>query len=96
MNDWYRIIFSADEIAAAKHLELEGHFKHLFETAGSPKGAALFKRVEDGRTAYYFSPEAAKAGTKLITHVAAAESAPPEGPGLEFVDGDRGYRAGGQ
>jgi hypothetical protein len=88
MNQWYRIIFSADDISAAKPLELEGHFKHFFLAAGSPKGATLFKGQEDGRTVYYFSPEAARIGTKIITHLAAAPCPAPAISKVEFVDGD--------
>jgi hypothetical protein len=65
MNDWYRLIFSANEISAAKHLEMEGHFEKFFLAAGSPEDAALFRRVEDGRT-IYFSPGAARIAMKLI------------------------------
>jgi hypothetical protein len=63
MNDWYRLIFSADDIAAAKHLEMEGHFERFFLAAGSPEDAALFRQVDAGRTIYYFSPGAAKIAT---------------------------------
>ena len=37
MNDWYRFTFSADDISAAKHLEMEGHFEKFFLAAGSPE-----------------------------------------------------------
>ena len=77
MNDWYRLIFSADDISAAKHLEMEGHFEKFFLAAGSPEDAALFRRLESGRIIYYFSPGAARIAMKLITHLGAAKSAAP-------------------
>ncbi len=87
MNDWYRLIFSADEISGAKHLEMEGHFEKFFLAAGSPEDAALFRRVEDGRTIYYFSPGAARIATKLITHLSAVLCPAPAISGLEFIAG---------
>ena len=49
MNDWYRLTFSADDISAAKHLEMEGHFEKFFLAAGSPEDATLFKGLEPGQ-----------------------------------------------
>jgi hypothetical protein len=72
MNDWYRLIFSADDISAAKHLEMEGHFEKFFLAAGSPEDAALFRRLESGRTIYYLSPE-------LRERDCAAQRGNPEG-----------------
>jgi hypothetical protein len=89
MNDWYRLIFSADDIAAAKHLEMEGHFERFFLAAGSPEDAALFRQVDAGRTIYYFSPGAAKIATKIIAHLGAAKSAPPATPEAVFIAGHR-------
>ena len=77
MNDWYRLIFSADDISAAKHRDLEGHFEKFFLAAGSPQDASLFRRLESGRTIYYFSPGAARIAMKLVTHLGAAKSAAP-------------------
>ena len=88
-NDWYRLIFSADEISAAKHLEMEGHFEKFFLAAGSPEDAALFTRVEDGRTIYYFSPGAARIAMKLITHLGAAKSTAPATSEVVLVAGHR-------
>ena len=34
MNDWYRLTFIADDISAAKHLEMEGHFEKFFLAVG--------------------------------------------------------------
>ena len=87
MNEWYRLMFSADDISAAKHLELEGHFKKFFLAAGSPEGAALFRGLENGRTIYYFSPEAARIATKLITHLAAIQCPAPAMSEVEFIAG---------
>ena len=87
MNDWYRLIFSADDIPAAKHLEVEGHFKKFFVAAGEPQDAALFRRLEPGRTIYYFSPGAARIAMKLITHVGAAKSPAPAASEVEWVAG---------
>jgi hypothetical protein len=89
MNDWYRLIFSVDEISAAKHLEMEGHFEKFFLAAGSPEDAALFRRVEDHRSIYYFSPGAARIAMKLITHLGAARSAAPATPELVVIAGHR-------
>jgi hypothetical protein len=89
MNDWYRLIFSADEISAAKHLEMEGHFEKFFLAAGSPEDAALFRRVEDGRTIYYFSPGAARIAMKLITHLSAAPCPAPATSELVLIAGHR-------
>jgi hypothetical protein len=89
MNDWYRLIFSADDILAAKHLEMEGHFEKFFVAAGSPEDAALFKRLEAGRTTYYFSPGAARIAMKLITHLGAAKSAAPATPEVVLIAGHR-------
>src|SRR5580658_1226177 len=77
MNDWYKLIFSADDISAAKHLEMEGHFEKFFTVAGSPEDAALFRRLESDRAIYYFSPGAARIAMKLITHLGAAKSVAP-------------------
>src|SRR5580658_6741319 len=77
MNDWYRLIFNSDDISAAKHLEMEGHFEKFFTAAGSPEDAALFRRLESGQTIYYFSPGAARIAMKIITHLGAAKSAAP-------------------
>jgi hypothetical protein len=56
MNHWYTLTFSADDIAAAKHLEMQGHFERFFLAAGSPEDATLFRSLEPGQTIYYFSP----------------------------------------
>jgi hypothetical protein len=87
MNEWYRIVFSADDISAAKHLELEGHFKKFFLAAGSPAGATLYRGLKPGQTVYYFSPEAARIAMKMIAHLAAAPSPAPAMSEVEFVDG---------
>jgi hypothetical protein len=91
MNDWYRLIFSADDISAAKHLEMEGHFEKFFLAAGSPEDAALFRGLESGRTMYYFSPGAARIAMKLITHLGAAKSAPPATSEVVLIAGHRPY-----
>ena len=93
MNQWYRLVFSADDISAAKHLELEGHFKRLFLEAGSPEGATLFRELENGRTIYYFSPEAARIAMKLITHLAAVQGPAPAMSGVEFIAGHQDSEA---
>ena len=87
MNDWYRINFSADDLSAARHLELEGHFERFFLAAGQPEDAGLFKRVEPGQTIYYFSPGAARIAMKLITHLAAVECPAPAMSEVAFVSG---------
>jgi hypothetical protein len=89
MNDWYRLIFSADDISAAKHLEMEGHFEKFFRAAGSPEDAALFRRLESGQTIYYFSPGAARIAMKMITHLGAAKSVAPATSEVVFVAGHR-------
>ena len=78
MNDWYRIMFTADDIAAAKHLELKGHFERFFLGAGSPTDAGLFKGLEPNQNIYYFSPGAARIATKLIAHLAATPCQPKQ------------------
>jgi hypothetical protein len=89
MNNWYRLTFGADDIAAAKHLEMEGHFERFFLAAGSPEDATLFRGSESGQTIYYFSPGAARIAMKLITHLAAVPCpAPPISAGA-FVAGHR-------
>ena len=35
MNDWYRLTFSVDDVSAAKHLEMEGHFAAWTPCRGS-------------------------------------------------------------
>jgi hypothetical protein len=85
MNDWYRVIFSADEISAAKHLEMLGHFERFYLAAGSPADAALFKGRQS--TAYYFSPGAARIAKKLITHLSATPCPAPKIAELEWVAG---------
>ena len=87
MNDWYRLIFSADDISAAKHLELEGHFEKFFLAAGSPEDATLFRRLEPGQTIYYFSPGAARIAMKLITHLSAAPCPAPAMSEVAFIAG---------
>jgi hypothetical protein len=78
MNDWYRLVFGADDIAAAKPQEMEGHFERFFLAADSPADAALYKRLDAGQIIYYFSPGAARIAAKLITHFAAAQSPAPK------------------
>ena len=87
MSDWYRVIFSADEISAAKHLEMVGHFERFFLAAGSPEDATLFKGLPSNQTAYYFSPGAAKIALKLINHLAATSCPAPDISEVEFVAG---------
>ena len=87
MNDWYRIIYSADEIALAKHLEMVGHFKRFFLAAGSPEDATLFRGLPPNQTAYYFSPGAARIATKLINHVSASSCPAPAMSEVEFIAG---------
>jgi hypothetical protein len=87
MNEWYRLIFSADDISAAKHLELEGHFEKFFLAAGSPEDATLFRGLEPGPTVYYFSPGAARIAMKLITHLAAAPCPAPATSEVVFIGG---------
>ena len=87
MNDWYRIIFSADDISAAKHLEMAGHFERLFLAAGSPEDATLFRGLQSGQDAYYFSPGAARIAMKLITHLSATSCPPPKMSEVEFMAG---------
>ena len=90
MNDWYRLTFSADDIAAAKHMEMEGHFERFFVAAGSPEDATLFKGIESGQLNYYFSPGAARIAMKLITHLSAVECPAPPISGVVFVAGHSG------
>jgi len=78
MNDWYRIMFTADDVSAAKHLELKGHFERFFLAAGSPTDAGLFKGLEPNQNIYYFSPGAARIATKLIAHLAATPCQPKQ------------------
>ena len=89
MNDWYRLIFNADDISAAKHLELEGHFERFFLAAGSPADAALYKRLEPGQIIYYFSPGATRIAPKLINHMSATQVLAPDMTGVEFVAGHK-------
>ena len=89
MNEWYRLIFTADDISAAKHLELEGHFERFFLEAGSPEGATLFRGLDPGQTVYYFSPGAARIAMRLITHLYAAQCKAPPLSEVMFVAGDR-------
>jgi hypothetical protein len=91
MNDWYRLIFSADDISAAKHLEMEGHFEKFFLAAGSPEDAALFRGLEPGRTIYYFSPGAAKIAMKAITHLSATQCPTPPVSELQFIAGNQSF-----
>ena len=89
MNDWYRLTFSADDIAAAKELETEGHFEKFFLAAGSPKDATLFKGLEPGQLIYYFSPGAARIAMKLVTHLSAVPCPAPAMSAVAFVAGHR-------
>jgi hypothetical protein len=43
MNEWYMLVFSADDISAAKHLELERHFKNFFLAAVQCPAPAMSK-----------------------------------------------------
>ena len=92
MNDWYRVIFSADEITAAKHLEIVGHFERFFLAAGSPEDATLFRGLQSNQSAYYFSPGAAKIAMKLINHLSATSCPAPEMPEVEFIAGHQHLR----
>jgi hypothetical protein len=87
MNDWYRLTFSADDIAAAKHLEMEGHFERFFLAAGSPEDATLFRGLEPGQTIYYFSPGAARIAMKLITHLSAVQCPAPPMSAVALIAG---------
>jgi hypothetical protein len=87
MNDWYRLTFSADDIAAAKHLEMQGHFEKYFLAAGSPQDATLFKGLEPGQMTYYFPPGAARIAMKLITHLSAVQCPAPPMTAVTFVAG---------
>jgi hypothetical protein len=87
VNDWYRITFGADDISAAKHMEMEGHFERFFLAADSPADAALFRRTEPGQIIYYFSPGAARIAGKIITHLSAVQCAAPAMPEVEFIAG---------
>ena len=87
MNDWYRLTFSADDISAAKHLEMEGHFEKFFLAAGSPEDATLFKGLEAGQMTYYFSPGGARIAMKLITHLSAVPCPAPPMSAVAFVAG---------
>ena len=92
MNDWYRLTFSADDLSAAKHLEMEGHFKRFFLAAGSPQDATLFRSLDPGQTIYYFSPGAARIAMKLITHLSAVPCPAPQMSAVEFVAGHQAGR----
>jgi hypothetical protein len=85
MNDWYRIIFSADEISAGKHLEMVGHFERFFLAAGSPEDATLYKGLNS--TAYYFPPGAARIAMKIINHLSATPCPAPKMSAVEFIAG---------
>ncbi len=87
MNDWYRLTFSADDISAAKHLEMEAHFERFFLAAGSPEDATLFRGLQPGQMNYYFSPGAARIATKLITHLSAVQCPAPPMSAVTFVAG---------
>ena len=87
MSDWYRVIFSADEITAAKHLEMVGHFERFFLAAGSPGDATLFRGSQSNQSAYYFSPGAAQIAMKLINHLSATSCPAPEMSEVEFIAG---------
>lgn len=87
MNDWYRITFTADDVSAAKPLEMEGHFERFFLAAGSPEDATLFSGLEAGQTTYYFSPGAARIAMKLVTHLSAVQCPAPSMSAVKFVAG---------
>jgi hypothetical protein len=87
MNDWYRLTFSADDISAAKHLEMEAHFEKFFLAAGSPEDATLFRSLQPGQKIYFFSPGAARIAMKLITHLSAVPCPPPPMSEVAFVAG---------
>jgi hypothetical protein len=87
MNDWYRITFSADDLAAAKHQEMEGHFERFFQAAGSPEDATLFKGVETGQPIFYFTPGAARIAAKLIAHLSAVPCPAPAMSTVVFLAG---------
>ena len=87
MNNWYRLTFGADDIAAAKHQEMEGHFERFFLAAGSPEDATLFRGLQSGQAIYYFSPGAARIAMKLITHLSAVQCPAPPLSAVEFIAG---------
>ena len=87
MNDCYRVIFSADEITAAKHMEMVGHFERFVLATGSPEDATLFRGLQSNQSAYYFSPGAAKIAMKLINHLSATSCPAPEMSEVEFIAG---------
>ena len=87
MNDWYRLTFSADDISAAKDLEMVGHFERFFQAAGSPEDATLFRGLEPAQINYYFSPGAARISSKLITHLSAVQCPAPPVSAIAYVAG---------
>ena len=87
MNDWYRITFSADDIAAAKDLEMEGHFERFFLAAGRPEDATLFRGLDPDQTNYYFSPGAARIAMRLLNHLSAVPCPAPPMSSIAFVAG---------
>jgi hypothetical protein len=87
MKDWYRLTLSADDISAARHLEMEGHFEKFFLAAGSPQDATLFKGLEPGQMTYYFSPGAARIAMKMITHLSAVSCPAPPMSAVAYVAG---------
>lgn len=89
MNHWYRVVFSADDVAAAKHLEVQGHFEKFYRSAGSPEDATLFRGLEPGQTIYYFSPGAARISMKLIHHLSAIEGPAPAMAEVTYLAGHR-------
>jgi len=55
---WYKIEFTAVEIATGKHITLQDGFEKIYSSLKSPAEMALFARMlnERGNSEYYFSP----------------------------------------
>src|SRR5215510_13754477 len=91
MKSWHSLILGDGLIASAPQAEIEEAFQHAFASAGSPRGMAVFTRLEsEGRlhceVTAYFSPAAWE-----VAQAFDAEPCPqPQRLGLSLLAGDSG------
>jgi hypothetical protein len=89
-NGWYRVTFSAEDVAFGKDINLTSAFLELFRALGSPEGCSLFSGPELWVRDYYFSPDAANLAMPLIQSYAGIACSAPRKSAIDLVIGRAG------
>lgn len=77
MNTWYKIAFSAADVASGRAIELQEKFSDLFLMAGGPSDAGMFGSASVLANDYFFSPAAAALAPLLMASYGATSCAAP-------------------